>query len=587
MFRIRKIFDTVLPLNQRAVEEVQGILKDQFPLLAESQVAKIPDYLRNPLTHKFKAILYIAEGGQHSVKGFALMSHDPVLHFCFLDYIASDKKHAGRGFGGVLYDRLREEAVALGAVGIFFECLPDEPQFAPDPALRKENVFRFRFYERYGARPIMNTAYETPLNPDDLYSPKLVFDGLGQAVPPAAKLARKIVRAILERKYGDLCSPEYIDTVVASFRDDPIRLREPLYGKPATVSQNACPQGILQRIRLVTSDRHSIHHVRERGYIEAPVRIDSILHELAKEPYFDRVPPEDFGERHILAVHHREFYEYFRHVCQNLKEEISVYPYVFPVRNRARPPKDLAIRAGYYCLDTFTPINRHAFVAARRAVDCAMTAAQSLVEGFRFAYALVRPPGHHAEPKAFGGFCYFNSAAVAANYLSSIGRVAMLDIDYHHGNGQQEIFYGRSDVYTLSIHGHPRFAYPYFSGFEEETGTGAGTGYNRNFPLPEKVSFEEYLQVVRRALRLIKEFRPDFLVVCLGLDTAKGDPTGTWSLSGADFQTLGRELGTLSYPILIVQEGGYRIRSIGTNAAKFFRGLVEHNGAVHTRSPAI
>jgi hypothetical protein len=147
----------------------------------------------------------------------------------------------------------------------------------------------------------------------------------------------------------------------------------------------------------------------------------------------------------------------------SLEVKESVYPYVFPIRNVARPPKDLAVRAGYYCIDTFTPLNHNAFPVAARAVDCAMTAAQRVLEGARVAYALVRPPGHHAERRSFGGFCYLNSAAVAANYLSGYGRVAMLDVDYHHGNGQQTIFYRRADVLTVSLHGHPSFAYPYFT----------------------------------------------------------------------------------------------------------------------------
>src|SRR5262249_44033026 len=157
-----------------------------------------------------------------------------------------------------------------------------------------------------------------------------------------------------------------------------------------------------------------------------------------------------------------------------------------------RPPRDLAIRAGYYCIDTFTPLNRNAWPAARRAVDCTLTAAHALVTGTRLAYALVRPPGHHAEHSAFGGFCYLNNAAIAANYLAEHGRIAILDIDYHHGNGQQEIFYRRSDVLTVSIHGHPSFAYPYFTGFPSETGEGEGRRVNLNFALGEHLDGKEY-----------------------------------------------------------------------------------------------
>jgi acetoin utilization deacetylase AcuC-like enzyme len=195
--------------------------------------------------------------------------------------------------------------------------------------------------------------------------------------------------------------------------------------------------------------------------------------------------------------------------------------------------------------------------------------------GHRLGYALVRPPGHHAERRAFGGFCYFNSAAVAAHYLSRHGTVAVLDVDYHHGNGTQVIFYERADVLTVSLHGHPRFAYPYFSGFHDEIGEGAGRGFNLNLPLPEELGGEPYREALWRALRRIERFEPRFLVVALGLDSAKGDPTGSWSLLARDFEANGRMIGSLRLPTLVVQEGGYRIRSLGGNARSFFSGLWE------------
>ena len=170
-------------------------------------------------------------------------------------------------------------------------------------------------------------------------------------------------------------------------------------------------------------------------------------------------------------------------------------------------------------------------------------------------------------------FCYFNNNAVAAHYLSAHGRVAILDIDYHHGNGQQDIFYRRSDVLTVSLHGHPTFAYPYFTGFEDERGEGEGEGFNLNLPLPEKLDGAEYQKALNKALRRIKQFNPQFLVLALGLDTAKGDPTGTWQLRARDFEANGRLIGELSLPTLVVQEGGYRVRTLGTNAQHFFKGL--------------
>jgi acetoin utilization deacetylase AcuC-like enzyme len=195
---------------------------------------------------------------------------------------------------------------------------------------------------------------------------------------------------------------------------------------------------------------------------------------------------------------------YFKRICKSLPEGKSIYPYVFPIRNSLRPPKDDSVRAGYYCIDTFTPLNKNAYLASRKAVDCALTCADLLLEGKKLAYALIRPPGHHAERKSFGGFCYFNSAAIAANYLSKYGKVALLDIDYHHGNGQQDIFYERDDVLTISIHGHPSFAYPYFSGFADEKGESDGYGFNVNYPLPEKVSGPVYRSYLHKALEKLK-----------------------------------------------------------------------------------
>jgi acetoin utilization deacetylase AcuC-like enzyme len=218
-------------------------------------------------------------------------------------------------------------------------------------------------------------------------------------------------------------------------------------------------------------------------------------------------------------------------------------------------------------------LNRNAYLAARGAVDCAVTGADAVLGERHFAYALVRPPGHHAERRAFGGFCYFNSTAVAAHHLSYYGSVAILDVDFHHGNGTHDIFYRRADVLTVSIHGDPHFAYPHFAGFADETGAGDGEGYNLNLPLPETCTVERYHKTLVRALRRVREFRPHYLVLALGLDTAKADPTGTWGLRSADFRANGELIGALDVPTLIVQEGGYRTRTLGVNARAFFEGL--------------
>ena len=574
MFRIRRIHDDLLPVNAAAIAQVQAQLRVQFPDLRASQIDALPDQLRDPMAYRFRTVVFVAERA-HNVRGFAVIMHAPDLQFCFLEFISAAPGEGGRGVGGALYERLQEECREIGAVGLFFECMPDDPAKVTDPAKLTDNRARMRFYERLGARPIANNAYDTPLTPDDVDIPYLMFDDLGRSKPLKRDAARGIVRAILERKYEWLCPPDYVDRVVKSFVDDPVRLRPPRYTRAVTERKASPPLPADLRIPLVFNDKHQIHHVRERGYVEAPVRIPAILRELERLETFTVIEAKAFPKSHILAVHDPEFVGYLQRVCADLPEGRSVYPYVFPIRNAARPPTDLATRAGYYCIDTFTPLHRNAWPAARRAVDCALTAATHVLTGSRIAYALVRPPGHHAERRVFGGFCYLNSAAIAANFLSAHGKVAILDVDYHHGNGQQDIFYERADVLTVSLHGHPSFAYPYFSGFEDERGAGPGEGFNRNFALPEQLDGPGYAPHLERAIAEVRAFRPRFLVVCLGLDPGKGDPTGTWTLGSADFERNGKLIGAMNLPTLVVQEGGYLTRSLGAHARSFFRGLWE------------
>jgi len=575
MFRIRRIYDDTLPRDREAIVQVQDILRSQFTGLDKHDIAKLPLQLGNPMKYRFRSILFIADGSRGQVKGFALLQHAPDVGFCYLDFISTEATRPGRGVGGALYDTVREEAASLTDIGLFFECLPDVPPLCRNTDQLKQNRKRLKFYEQYGAYPIINTAYETPFKPEDDCPPYLVFDPLGRSIALTRPMLQKIIRAILMRKYGKSCPPGYIDMVEASITDDPIKLRSPKYTRIIPAASVHATRPIDKRMALVVNDKHYIHHVHERGYVEAPVRIQRILEGITHLDFLDRMKARHFPEKHIKAVHNLHYVEYFKRMCSLLEPGKSVYPYVFPIRNKARPPKDMPVRAGYYCIDTFTPLNKNAYLAARHAVDCTLTAAQTIMEGYRLAYALVRPPGHHAERDAFGGFCYFNSAAVAAHFLSQYGKVAILDIDYHHGNGTQDIFYKRSDVLTISIHGHPHFAYPYFSGFHDEQGEGTGNRFNVNYPLPEKVEGRAYGGVLDKALKRITRFRPEFLIIAFGLDTARGDPTGSWNLLAKDFYANGYRIGALRLPTVIVQEGGYRTRSLGANACHFLGGLWE------------
>lgn len=577
MIKIRKIAGSRSETDRVTLAEVQAIMRAQFPLMPERDIAKLPDQLADPMKYRFVTELFVSEDENGRVRAFALLLNVPDLAFAYLETLSAAPGRTGGGLGAFLYEVIREEALALGAEGLYFECLPDDPRLSPDPKIRRQNAQRLKFYERYGARPISGTAYETPLEPGDSDSPYLVFDGLGKySLPPPEKLA-EITEAILERKYGEICPPGYIKAVTSSVRKGGYSLRPPLYseavsGKPSAPQRKATAS-LLRPIALIVNDKHSIHHVRERGYVEAPVRVAAIEREIRKTGLFEAMAARPFPDRFIREVHDSGLVDYIREACAEVPERKSVYPYVFPVRNAARRPKERSVLAGYWCIDTFTPINRNAYPAARHAADCALTAADEVLSGRPLAYALVRPPGHHAEHRTFGGFCYFCNAAIAAHYLSRHGRVAVLDIDYHHGNGQQDIFYERADVLTVSIHGDPSFAYPYFTGFGDERGRGRGAGYNLNIPLPEQITPDEHRAALAQALRRIARHDPAYLVLAVGFDTAKADPTGTWSNKATDFVKLGQMIGVAGYPTVVVQEGGYRIRTLGTNARNFFSGL--------------
>jgi acetoin utilization deacetylase AcuC-like enzyme/GNAT superfamily N-acetyltransferase len=571
VIRFRRLFDLASTADRQKFDEVVELFKLTFP----EEIAildRMASLAENRVHEDFGWILLLAEDGRGQVLGFSFSLYFPDLRFGYLYYIASHPERRARGIGGALYEATRELLAAKGARGLFFDAGPDEKQKLRHPELLRINRSRLKFYERYGARPIIGTQYDAVPNPaNEGYQTFLLFDPLERNRPLSARESRAFVRRMFRAQYGLDGSHPYVRQIARSFRDDPVQIRPPVYTDSPTPLPSE-PNRWLRPIKVVISERHKIHHLKERGYVERPVRIDAVLRGLRELPV-ETLPRRKLGLAPVREVHDPHLVHYLEAVCDRLHPNELVYPEVFPIRRPERRPRELASRAGYFCVDTFTPLTHNAWPAARDAADAAMTGAEVILKGERIAYALCRPPGHHAERSVYGGFCYLNNAAVAAHHLSKKGRVALLDIDYHHGNGSQEIFYRRADVYTLSIHGTPSLSYPHFAGFEDERGEGEGKGFNRNYPLRRGVDDERYLRVLDEALRHVRRFDPEFLVVSLGFDIMKGDPTGSFSITVRGMRSIGTALGRLGLPILVVQEGGYSVFNLRVGARAFFLGL--------------
>ena len=345
-------------------------------------------------------------------------------------------------------------------------------------------------------------------------------------------------------------------------------------------------------MRVVYSDTHRRHaplHDVETGVpvpqVEQPARAERIVAALAEDRSFNIEPPTEHGLEPIEAVHAAGLIAFLQDAWLSW-QSVSSLPEMFPDTSLvqglrsgidpAQPPEPRMPtgRLGYWCFDTGTPILAGTYAAARGAVDVALTAADMIVGGEHVAYGLCRPPGHHAAHAVYGGFCYFNNAAIAADYVvrKTGSRVAVLDLDYHHGNGTQQIFYRRDDVLYASLHADPLRAFPFFTGHADETGAGPGLGANLNLPLPSATTDEDYLPALDRALEALTAFHPVLVVVSLGMDTFVHDPLGDFRLSTAAYLECGRRVAALGTPLIVLQEGGYYLPDLGENVRQWLIG---------------
>jgi acetoin utilization deacetylase AcuC-like enzyme len=344
-------------------------------------------------------------------------------------------------------------------------------------------------------------------------------------------------------------------------------------------------------MRVVYSSAHMGHDPTseiETGVVvapyEAPSRAEAVRTALAADDEFTIEAPTEHGLGPVAAVHDREYLSFLERAWADWADAMAgqrqAIPDSFPnpaLRDgmgRWHPPAGAVGRLSYYGFDTATVLLEATYEAARASADAALTAADAVLAGDRVAYALCRPPGHHAPRAAFGGYCFLNNAAIAAEHAvrAGAGRVAIVDVDYHHGNGTQQIFYERADVLYASLHADPDRAYPYFTGFADERGTAAGAGTTVNLTLERGCDDEAFLGTLARLLEVVQRFDPALVVVSLGVDTFGNDPLGDLAVTEAAFHPAGRAMAALDRPLVVVQEGGYDVGAMGDLVRRFLRG---------------
>ena len=343
-------------------------------------------------------------------------------------------------------------------------------------------------------------------------------------------------------------------------------------------------------MQIVYSDRHRVHagafeffRGEQVPCFEKPERADFVLDAVRAAGIGPIVEPGRFPVERIERVHAPRYLRFLESAWAEWSAlghaQRDAFPSVWPIRGMRADvePDNFIAKLGLYSFDNGTPFTAGTWEAAKLGADIALTARALVAGGERAAFALSRPPGHHAGADFFGGYCFVNNAAAAAQAFidGGLARVAILDVDYHHGNGTQAIFYERADVLFQSIHGDPRTEYPFYLGHADETGRGEGAGCNRNFALPAGASNDAWFAALAAACDGIRAYRPGALVVSLGVDTYAGDPISSFGLNLPEYRRLGRELAALALPTVFVLEGGYAVAEIGRNVAGVLAGFEE------------
>ncbi len=343
----------------------------------------------------------------------------------------------------------------------------------------------------------------------------------------------------------------------------------------------------------IYSEDHKFHNNLSELYggqivppFEKIARMDYIINRINHVKLGAIEAPRDFGMEPVLKIHDNGYIEFLSTAYSEWKKagfkgEVIANAWPSKSMHQDRRPRHIDGLVAYYALASETAIGENTYKAVVQSKNVALSATSHLINGAKSCFALCRPPGHHATSDKYGGYCFINNAAVAAQYLRDYGnakRVAILDVDFHHGNGTQDIFYKRNDVYYLSLHGHPEYEYPYFLGFADELGAGDGLGYNKNYPMLPGTNYDEWGKNLHDSLDIIAKYDPQYLIISLGVDAFEKDPISSFKLTSTNFAQMGEAIGKLKIPTLFVMEGGYAVEEVGINTVNVLEGFSKHFG---------